>query len=91
MSKVAADLDSLIAFRSHLMQFNGTLAEEFSSMRSHHRQLGEVWNDAKYHQFGQALEEVSKGIERYLAVTEDHESHLLHLIRALEDYGRWQI
>ena len=40
MSQVAADLDSLIAFRNHLMQFNGTLAEEFSSMRSHHRQLG---------------------------------------------------
>lgn len=86
MSKVASDLESLIAFRSHLMQFNRTLAEEFSSMRSHWQSLGDVWTDAKYHEFGQALEEVARGIDRYLAVTEGHETHLLRLIETLRSY-----
>jgi len=86
MSKVASDLESLIAFRSHLQQFNRTLAEEFSSMRSHWRSLGDVWTDAKYHEFGQALDEVSRGIERYLAMTEGHEAHLLRLIETLRAY-----
>ncbi len=86
MSKVASDLESLIAFRSHLLQFNRTLAEEFSSMRSHWQSLGDVWTDAKYHEFGQALGEVARGIDRYLAATEGHEAHLLRLIETLKAY-----
>lgn len=86
MSKVASDLESLIAFRSHLQQFNRTLGEEFSSMRSHWQSLGDVWTDAKYHEFGQALGEVSRGIDRYLTATEGHEAHLLRLIETLRAY-----
>jgi hypothetical protein len=84
MSNVHADLESLIEFRNHLMRFDHTLAEEFSSMRSHWRSLGDVWTDAKYHELGQALDEVSKGIDRYLAITPDHESYLLRLIERLQ-------
>lgn len=60
MSKVATDLESLIAFREHLIRFNRTLAEEFSSMRAHWQSLGDVWTDVKYHEFGAALEEVER-------------------------------
>jgi hypothetical protein len=86
MSKVASDLDSLITFREHLIRFNRTLAEEFSSMRGHWQGLGDVWNDAKYHEFGAALEEVARGIDRYLAATEGHEAHLLRLIESLRAF-----
>ena len=86
MSKVATDLESLIAFREHLIRFNRTLAEEFSSMRAHWQSLGDVWTDVKYHEFGAALEEVAHGIERYLAATEGHEAHLRGLIKIMRQY-----
>lgn len=86
MSKVVSDLESLIEFRSHLIRFNQTLGEEFSSMRSHYHHLGDAWSDAKYDQFGQALKEAGQGIDRYLAVTSDHETHLLRLIETLRNY-----
>jgi hypothetical protein len=86
MSKVASDLESLIAFREHLIRFNRALGDEFSSMRTHWQGLGDAWTDAKYHEFGRALDEVSRGIDRYLAVTEDHETHLLRLIETLRAY-----
>lgn len=86
MSKVATDLESLIAFREHLIRFNRMLAEEFSSMRAHWRSLGDVWTDVKYHEFGAALEEVARGIERYLAATEGHEAHLRGLIEIMRQY-----
>lgn len=83
---VNADLQALIDFRAHLIAFNHTLADEFSSMRSHYNNLGDVWRDAKYTEFGQALEDVSRGIECYLTVTGDQEGHLLRLIEALRAY-----
>ncbi len=86
MSKVASDLEALIAFRAHLIRFNHTLGEEFSGMRSRWQSLGDVWTDAKYHEFGQALDEVARGIDRYLAATEGHEAHLLRLIETLRAY-----
>jgi hypothetical protein len=86
MSKVASDLDSLIVFREHLLRFNHTLAEEFASMHSHWQGLGDVWTDAKYQEFGQTLEEVEQGINRYLAATEGHEIYLLRQIETLRAY-----
>lgn len=86
MSKVASDLESLIAFREHLLRFNRTLAEEFSSMRGHWQELGDVWTDAKYHEFGSALNDVAQGINRYLATTEGQEAYLLRQIEALRTY-----
>lgn len=80
------DLESLTEFRSHLMRFNRTLADEVSSMRSHWRSLGDVWTDAKYQEFGQALEEAGKGIDRYLSVAPEHEKHLYKLMRIIEEY-----
>lgn len=85
-TQVQSDLESLIAFREHLIRFNRTLADEFSSMRSHWQALGEVWRDIKYQEFGQALEEAAQGVNRYLAATEGHEAHLLGLIERLRDY-----
>lgn len=81
-----ADLESLITFREHQIRFNRTLADEFSAMRSHWGGLGGVWTDAKYDEFGQALDEVSRGIDRYLAATDGHEAHLLRLIEAIKSF-----
>ena len=86
MSKVSSDLESLVHFREHLRTFNQTLQNDFSGMRTHWQQLGDTWSDAKYMEYGEHLETISKGIDRYLAVTEEHESHLLRLIQTLEAY-----
>lgn len=84
--KVDADMESMIAFREHLIRFNRLLTEEFASMQAHWRALGDVWTDVKYHEFGQALEEAARGVNHYLAATEGHEVHLLGLIERLREY-----
>ena len=86
MSKMQNDLESLIAFRSHLQQFNRTLVDEFASMREHWQNLGDVWTDVKYQEFGQALQEAANGIQHYMQSTADHEESLLRTIRILEEY-----
>ena len=86
MSGVINDIEALAEFRASLMRFNGELAESFASIRTHWRDLGEVWRDDMYQRFGEALEEVLPGIEAYLRATEEHEAHLALLIERLQAY-----
>ncbi|MCC6236803.1 MAG: hypothetical protein IT299_04425 [Dehalococcoidia bacterium] len=79
-------VQALIDFRNHLIRFDDTLEAEYRGMVADWRNLGGTWTDQKYAEFGTALEEVGKGIERYLAVTDDHESHLLRLIERLRAF-----
>jgi hypothetical protein len=78
-----SDIEALAAFRSHLLEFNRDLAESFSLMRSHWEELGEIWRDDMYRHFGEALEEVTPGVEKYLAATEGHETYLVALVERL--------
>lgn len=86
MAGVINDIEALTEFRIHLAQFNKELAESFASIRGHWRELGEVWRDDMYRLFGEALEEVTPGIEFYLSATEGHEAHLAALIEQLQAY-----
>jgi hypothetical protein len=86
LAGVINDIEALTEFRMHLMQFNKDLAENFSTIRGHWRELGEVWRDDMYRLFGEALEEVTPGIEFYLQATEGHEAHLAALIEQLQAY-----
>ena len=87
MSRYAGDLEALMAFREHLLQFDRTLADDFAALRQRWAALGEVWTDEKYLEFGAALDEVAPGISRYLAATEGHEAHLYRLIQIIEEYA----
>ncbi len=87
MSRYSGDLEALVAFREHLVDFNRTLAQDFATMRQRWAALGDVWTDEKYVEFGAALDEVAPGIERYLAATEGHEAHLMRLAQIIEDYS----
>jgi hypothetical protein len=78
--RVQIDLDALIDFRNHLLAFNETLRDEYSRMKNHWLSMADYWHDAKYDEFGEALEDVNRGIERYLEITPDHETHLYNLI-----------
>ncbi|HZR53107.1 MAG TPA: hypothetical protein VFB06_26785 [Streptosporangiaceae bacterium] len=86
MSGVINDIEALTEFRAHLLRFNNDLAESFMMIRSHWTELGEVWRDDMYRQFGEALEEVMPGIEVYLSAAEDHQLHLAALIERLQAY-----
>jgi hypothetical protein len=86
MSGVINDVEALAEFRASLMRFNAELAENFATIRTQWRDLGEVWRDDMYHRFGEALEEVLPGIESYLRTTEEHEAHLAVLIERLQAY-----
>jgi hypothetical protein len=83
---VINDIEELAEFRTHLIQFNLDLKESFAAIRSHWRELGDVWRDDMYQQFGEALEEVTPGIELYLSAAEGHEAHLATLIEHLRGY-----
>ncbi len=78
-----SDIEALADFRSHLTEFNKYLSESFKAMRTHWRELGEVWRDDMYRRFGEALEEVTPGVDSYLAATEGHEAYLLALVERL--------
>jgi hypothetical protein len=86
MGSAQTDLQAMIDFRSHLMRFNKTLDDEYHGMAGAWKSLEGVWHDEKYRQFGDALGEVGRGIDAYLAATEDHERHLLRLIEAIDQY-----
>ena len=86
MPGVINDIEALEDFRVHLLQFNLELTESFASIRGHWRELGEVWRDDMYQLFGEALEEVTPGVEQYLAATEGHEAYLAALIENLRGY-----
>ncbi len=91
MARVSiGDIDALADFRAHLIRFNKDLAESFAAMRGHWRELGDIWTDDMYKRFGDALEEVTPGVDRYLAATDGHEAHLAGLIerlRAVREFG----
>jgi hypothetical protein len=78
-----SDIEALADFRSHLAEFNKDLSESFKAMRTHWRELGEVWRDDMYRRFGEALEEVTPGVDTYLAATDGHEAYLLALVERL--------
>lgn len=78
-----SDIEALAAFRSHLMEFNRDLAESLSLMRAHWQELGEIWRDDMYSRFGEALEEVTPGIDKYLTATEGHQAYLIALVERL--------
>ena len=86
MSGIINDIEALAEFRAHLMRFNKELAESFMMIRSHWTDLGEVWRDDMYRQFGESLEEVMPGIETYLSATEAQQAHLAALIERLQAY-----
>lgn len=78
-----SDIEALADFRSHLTEFNRDLSENFKAMRTHWRELGEIWRDDMYRRFGEALEEVTPGVDSYLSATEGHEAYLLALVERL--------
>ncbi len=86
MAGVINDIEAMEEFRARLIQFNMDLAESFAAIRGHWRELGDVWRDEMYQKFGEALEEVTPGIEHYLSATEGHEAHLAALIEQLHGY-----
>lgn len=86
MAGVINDIEAMEDFRARLIQFNTDLAESFAAIRGHWRELGDVWRDEMYQKFGEALEEVTPGIEHYLSATEGHEAHLAALIERLRGY-----
>lgn len=86
MSASKTDVEQMERFLDHLRRFDQLLDDEFRSMIGHWRDLGGVWIDVKYDEFGRDLEEVAHGVEHYLAAADGHEDHLARLIQRLHDY-----
>jgi hypothetical protein len=82
------DIEALAQFRAHLIEFNRELAESLARMRGHWHELGHVWRDDMYQRFGDALAEVTPGVDRYVAATEGHEAYLAGLIESLLEVRR---
>ena len=76
-------LDALIDFRNHLVQFNEELQDAYKYMHGHVEAIRDDWDDPQYDRFREAFDEVAEGIQRYLAVTDEHEDHLAELIERI--------
>jgi len=88
MSGINTDVEQMQAFLDHLRRFDQLLDDEFRSMIGHWRELGGAWTDAKYHELGRDLEDVARGVERYLAAADGHEAHLARLIERAHEFLR---
>lgn len=82
------DIQALNDFLARLVAFNRDLADGLANVRGHWSGVGHVWNDDMYRRFGDALSEVTPGIDHYLAATENHEAYLRELIHRLEEVVR---
>ena len=71
-------------FLAVLAHFNRNLADGMGAVRGHWAGVGEAWNDDMYRRLGDALADVTPGIDRYLAATEHHERYLRELIAKLQ-------
>lgn len=69
-------IDEVESFRLHLAKFNHELAESLASIRGHWASLHDDWDDDMYRSFGAALDDVTPGIDSYLAATDGHERYL---------------
>ncbi len=85
-TKISNDLQVTEEFLRHLSQFDHLLFQEFNSLNNHWRSIGSAWNDDKYAQFGQLLEETLPGIAHYLASAKGYEEYLKGLIADLATY-----
>jgi hypothetical protein len=82
------DIRALADFLARLTAFNTELADGLAKVRGHWSGVGGVWNDDMYRRLGEALGDVTPGIDRYLAATEHHEAYLRELIHRLEEVVR---
>lgn len=76
-------IEAVQAFHEHLKRFDENLKDQFSSMRSHWQRMGDVWSDGRYDKFGAELDDMARGIDRYLTKADDYETYLGKLIEAL--------
>jgi hypothetical protein len=83
---VVTNVPALTEFRTRLMRFDELLDEEYHAITREWEQLGDVWRDRKYEELGTALQQVGRGIERYLSEAPDHEMHLLRLIERAQEF-----
>jgi hypothetical protein len=92
-NRIGADVDALDEFRAHLMTFNRELGDGLASIRRHWSSLGSAWDDDMYRRLGDALSDVTPGIDRYLTEAGHHEDYLRELIArlraALDLHGGW--
>lgn len=83
---VITNAEALAEFTRDLERFNRLLETELRRMEKRYAQIGTVWRDDQYRQFGVALDEVTRGIKRYLEITPSHVNHLKKLRRHVESF-----
>lgn len=88
-----SDLQALEDFRQHLVRFNRDLKDELGRMRGHWKSLEPIWSDDMYRRLGDALDQMTPGIDRYLASTGGHEAYLREFIKRVQSVidirGAW--
>lgn len=78
-------IEELEDFRLRLIRFSETLTEDFAALERHWHGLHDAWHDDMYDRLGTAIAEVTPGIKRYLAATEQHEEYLRSTIEGLRE------
>jgi hypothetical protein len=74
------EIDALVDFRLRLIRFSQALTEDFAALERHWHGLHDTWSDDMYDRLGTAIAEVTPGIKKYLAATEQHAAYLRRTI-----------
>ncbi|MCR5185948.1 MAG: hypothetical protein K6D97_02380 [Clostridia bacterium] len=83
---VHATLDAFDAMIKNLNSFKDLQEELIKNLKKSYEQIGQVWDDEKYKQFGEYLAPVYKaGGDSYIAMS-DCVSRMNVLRKSLEDY-----
>lgn len=85
---VSANPDEIIRFANQLQSYIDRLQEETASISSAYNQVGNEWNDGKYAELGEALDEMRNRMQAFCDNAQDKIPHLHNMAERLYEYQR---
>jgi len=86
LSEVHADLTELLQFAQNIkIAVNSVMATKNSIMQKY-QQLGAGWNDKKYKELGDIVQECNKALNNVLKILQQSEKYVSALAKSLQEY-----
>lgn len=86
MDTVHADLNALLQTLKNMQTAIHSIESTKVSMSKKYRQLGNGWNDKKYRDLGDVIQDCSKALNEVLEVFSNGEKFVGSLVRSLQEY-----
>lgn len=87
MSNVNADVGELLQVVRNMQKAVSSIETTKSAMTTRYRQLGENWNDKKYKELGDIVQECNKALNNILKTILQGEKFALQLTKSIQEYN----